>query len=69
MGVGTSIFLIAVGLILRYAVTFDINGIREYTLGGILIVLGILGLVVSLLYALIWRGRSAAGPYERVERY
>ena len=69
MGIGTSIFLIAAGLILRYAVTFNIEGVREYTLGGILIVLGILGLVVSLLYALIWRGRGSAGPYERVERY
>ena len=69
MGIGTSIFLIAVGLILRYAVTFDISGVREYTLGGILILLGLIGLVVSLIHAVIWRGRGTAGPYERVERY
>jgi hypothetical protein len=48
MGIGTSIFLIAVGAILRYAVNVTVEGIEIQTIGLILIVVGIIGLVISL---------------------
>jgi hypothetical protein len=48
MGIGTSIFLIAVGAILRYAVNVTVEGIEIQTVGLILIVVGIIGLVISL---------------------
>ena len=48
MGIGTSIFLIAAGAILRYAVDFDVTGIRIQTVGLILMVVGIIGLIISL---------------------
>ena len=48
MGIGTSIFLIAAGAILRYAVDFDITGIEIHTVGLILMLVGIAGLVISL---------------------
>ena len=48
MGIGTSIFLIAVGAILRYAVTVTVQGIELQTVGLILIIVGIVGLVISL---------------------
>jgi len=49
--IGTSIFLIAVGAVLRYAVTGDVSGIRIHVVGLILIVVGVLGLVLSLVHA------------------
>jgi hypothetical protein len=51
MGIGTSIFLIAVGAILRFAVTDAISGIELTTVGLILMIAGALGLVISLFYA------------------
>jgi hypothetical protein len=48
MGIGTSIFLIAVGAILRYAVTVTVQGVEIDTVGLILMVVGIIGLVISL---------------------
>jgi Domain of unknown function (DUF6458) len=43
-----SIFLIAVGAILRYAVNVSVEGVEIDTVGLILIVVGIIGLVISL---------------------
>jgi Domain of unknown function (DUF6458) len=54
MGIGTSIFLVAVGAILRYAVDVTVQGIDLQTVGLILIVVGIIGLVISL--AIVFMG-------------
>jgi hypothetical protein len=43
-----SIFLIAVGAILRYAITVTVEGVEIDTVGLILMVVGIIGLVISL---------------------
>jgi hypothetical protein len=48
MGIGTSLFLIAVGAILRFAVTDSISGVDLTTVGLILMIVGILGLILSL---------------------
>lgn len=48
MQIGTSIFLIAVGAILKYAVTATVSGVSLSTVGVILIVVGIVGLVLSI---------------------
>jgi hypothetical protein len=50
MGIGTSVFLIAVGAILKFAVTDSISGIELATVGLILMIVGALGLVISLFY-------------------
>ena len=49
MGIGTSIFLIALGAILKYAVTASVSGIELATVGVILMVVGAIGLAISLL--------------------
>jgi hypothetical protein len=67
MPLGTSIFLIAVGAILRYAVTATVSGISLSTVGLILMLVGILGLVISLFYVLAWRPRGV-GRDRVVER-
>ena len=50
MPLGTSIFLIAVGAILRYAVTATVSGINITTVGLILMIVGVIGLVISLFF-------------------
>ena len=45
VGIGTSIFLIAVGAILKYAVTATVSGVSLSTVGLILIIVGAAGLV------------------------
>lgn len=57
MGIGTSIFLIAIGAILRFAVTATVSGIKVQTVGTILLVVGIVGLLISLLYMSLWSDR------------
>ena len=56
MGIGTSIFLIAVGAILKYAVTVRTEGFNLNTIGVILMVVGAIGLLVSLLFWNSWGG-------------
>jgi sulfite exporter TauE/SafE len=50
MGIGTSIFLIAVGAILKFAVTTSVSGVELATVGVILMVVGIIGLLISLMF-------------------
>ena len=49
MTIGTSIVLMAVGAILKWAVTAHVSGIDIQTAGTVLFVLGILGLILSVL--------------------
>jgi hypothetical protein len=48
MRIGASLFLIAVGAILKFAVTRRVNGIDVGTVGVILMIVGALGLVLVL---------------------
>jgi membrane-bound ClpP family serine protease len=58
MTIGASIFLIAVGAILRYAVDVTVSGIEIQTIGLILMIAGVVGLVIGLFLA----SRSTTGP-------
>ena len=64
MTFGTSIFLIAVGAIVRYALTFHVSGVSRPTIGLILILAGIVGLILSFIYMATARRRVIGGPYE-----
>jgi Domain of unknown function (DUF6458) len=57
MTIGTSIVLIAAGAILRYAVTATVSGVSLTTVGLILMIVGILGLLLSIMYTLAWAPR------------
>jgi hypothetical protein len=48
MTIGASIFLIAVGAILKYAVDVTVSGIEIQTVGLILMIAGAVGLVIGL---------------------
>ena len=65
MGIGTSIFLIAVGAILKFAVTATVSGIELATVGVIFMIVGVIGLLFSLL-VLSRADRGAAVERERV---
>jgi hypothetical protein len=65
MGIGASIFLLALGAILTFAVTFDIAGLDISVVGVILMIAGVVGLLFTL-FALN-RSRSAVTE-ERVVR-
>jgi uncharacterized membrane protein YedE/YeeE len=62
MSVGASLFLIAVGAILRYAVTWHPGDIKLDTAGLILMIVGIIGLLVSLMWMFWPTDRRRAPP-------
>ncbi len=51
--VGASLFLIAAGAILRYAVTWRNSDIDIPTVGLILLIVGVIGLIVSIAYMVL----------------
>lgn len=60
--------MIAVGAILRYAVTATVSGINLHVVGLVLIVVGVVGLLLSLLWFGVWAGRRGSTPVEREVR-
>jgi beta-lactamase regulating signal transducer with metallopeptidase domain len=67
VGIGTSLFLIAVGAILYFAVNADVSGLEISTIGIILMVVGALGLLISLF--LLSSARRTADPVVRDREY
>ena len=49
MGIGVSVFLLAVGAILAFAVDLTVSGLDLATVGVILMIVGAIGLVTSML--------------------
>ena len=67
MGIGTSVFLIAVGAILKFAVTATVTGISVQTVGTILMIVGVVGLLISLFWLMSADRRGVVvGRRERV---
>ena len=66
MGIGTSVVLIAVGAILKWAVTAHVSGVSLATIGVILMVAGVIGLLFSLLFASAWADRRGTVVRDRV---
>lgn len=61
MGIGISIFLIAIGALLSFAVTAEVSGVNLDTVGVVLMVAGAIGLVWALIAA------ASIGPARRRE--
>ena len=55
MTLGTSLFLIALGAVLRFAVSVSTHGFSIHTIGVILMIVGVVGLIISLLWMTMWR--------------
>lgn len=65
MGVGTSLVLIAVGAILDFAVSVTTSGFNLHTIGVILMIIGGVGLLLSLMF---WNSWGGFGGYSRERR-
>jgi hypothetical protein len=66
MTIGAGIFLIAVGAILKFATNFHVSGLSIDTIGVILMVAGLVGLLIGLYQEIVWSRRRgvAAAPGE-----
>ena len=71
MGLGVSIFLIAVGAILTWAVNATVSGLELQTIGWILMIVGIVGLLLSLVFWSSWGGPAGLSRrrYEEAPPY
>ncbi|HVE47557.1 MAG TPA: DUF6458 family protein [Acidimicrobiales bacterium] len=58
-----SVFLIAVGAILAFAVNVSVSGVDLDTIGVILMIVGAIGLLASMLF---WSSLSPAGRRDEV---
>lgn len=52
MGWSTSLVLIAIGAVLRFAITATTSGVNIHTIGVILMIVGAVGFIVSMLWML-----------------
>jgi hypothetical protein len=60
MGIGVSLILIAAGAILTWAVNATVSGLNIHTIGVILMVVGVVGLLLSLMFWSSWGGPAGA---------
>jgi hypothetical protein len=67
MTIGAAILLIAVGAILKWAVTAHVSGFDIQTAGTIVFIVGLVALALAILYT-FWPWRSAAHPYDDPSR-
>lgn len=64
MGIGTSIFLFAIGAILRFAVNVQTEGFDLHTVGVILMIVGAIGALLSLMFWSSWGGFGRQAMYD-----
>jgi uncharacterized protein DUF6458 len=68
MGISGSLVLIAIGAILKWAVTATVSGVDLQTVGVILMVVGGVGFVLSLIFWSTWGGFGGASRRTTVVR-
>jgi hypothetical protein len=56
MGIGVSLFLIAAGAILAFAVTATVEGLDLVVVGWILMIVGVVGAIASMIFWSSWGG-------------
>jgi hypothetical protein len=65
MGLGVSLFLIAVGAVLAWAVHVSVSGVNVHAVGYILLVIGIVGASLSMIF---WSSWAGPGYFSRSRR-
>jgi Zn-dependent protease with chaperone function len=68
MTIGSSIVLIAVGAILKFAVSAHVSGFNIQTAGVVLLIVGIIGLILALIYTFYWTRQRPVAAETRVVR-
>lgn len=56
MGTGVSLLLIVIGAVLAWAVSATTSGLNVHAVGYILLVVGIIGLALSMIFWSTWAG-------------
>ena len=56
MGLGVGLILAAVGAVLAFAVNTNVSGVNIHTIGWILLIVGIVGILLSLVFWSSWAG-------------
>jgi hypothetical protein len=56
MGIGVSLILVAAGAILVWGVNGNIGSVNEDAIGWILMIVGIVGLILSMIFWSSWAG-------------
>ena len=69
MTLGTSLFLIALGAILRYAVTTSVSGIDLQVVGLILMIVGVIGAILSVVWMFFGSRRNDVVTRDRRDVY
>ena len=64
MGITASLLLIAIGAVIAFAVTVDVSGVDLSAVGWILLIVGAVGLLLSLIF---WSSWGGFGGYRRRE--
>jgi hypothetical protein len=62
VSLGASLFTIAVGAILHFAVTADVSGIDIQVVGTILMVIGVVAFAISIWFLIAARRRGEVPP-------
>jgi len=65
MGIGTSLIVFAVGAVMRFAVSATATGFSIHTIGVILMIVGGVGLVLSVVFRNSWGGFGGSGRQRR----
>jgi hypothetical protein len=68
MTIGAAIVLIAVGAVLKWAVTAHVNGFDIQTAGMVVFIVGLVGLGLSILYTIVWTREERYDRYDTVAR-
>ena len=66
MGFGVGLILAAVGAVLAFAVNTTVSGVNIHTIGWILLIVGVVGILLSLVF---WSSWAGPGYYGRRRTY
>ena len=66
MGLGVGLILAAVGAVLAFAVDATVSGVDIHTIGWILLIVGIVGILLSLIF---WSSWAGPGYFSRRRTY
>jgi hypothetical protein len=61
MSIGAAILLIAIGAVMKWAVTAHVSGFDIQTAGTVIFIVGLVGLGLAILYTFMW---SREGRYD-----
>ena len=61
MGLGVGIVLAAVGAVLAFAVSATVSGVNIHAVGWILLIVGIVGILLSMIFWSSWAGPGYFG--------